>query len=291
TDPGVFPNSATDTDTQSSSADLGITKTDGSPTYTPGAGLTYTIVATNHGPSNVTDATVSDSFDASLGTPSWSATGSAGTSGFDALGTGNISDSGITIPSGGSVTYTVTATVSSSRTGNLVNTATVSSAVSDPGVFPNSATDTDTQSSSADLGITKTDGSPTYTPGAGLTYTIVATNHGPSNVTDATVSDSFDAALGTPSWSAAGTAGTSGFDALGTGNISDSGITIPSGGSVTYTVTATVSSSRTGNLVNTATVSSAVSDPGVFPNSATDTDTQSSSADLGITKTDGSPTY
>src|SRR5207244_2935303 len=219
TDPGVFPNSATDTDTQSSSADLGITKTDGSPTYTPGAGLTYTIVATNHGPSNVTDATVSDSFDASLGTPSWSATGSAGTSGFDALGTGNISDSGITIPSGGSVTYTVTATVSSSRTGNLVNTATVSSAVSDPGVFPNSATDTDTQSSSADLGITK-----------------------PAT-------------------------------------------------SQTYPLTPTVSSSRTGNLLNPAPVSSAVSDPGVFPNSATDTDTQSSSADLGITKTDGSPTY
>jgi uncharacterized repeat protein (TIGR01451 family) len=185
----------------------------------------------------------------------------------------------------------VNATVASSKTGDLVNTATVSSAVSDPGVYANSATDTDTQSSVADLGITKTDGSATYTPGTGLTYTIVATNHGPSDVYDATVSDSFAAALGTPSWNATGTAGTSGFAASGTGDISDSGITIPAGGSVTWIVNATVASSKTGDLVNTATVSSAVSDPGVYANSATDTDTQSSVADLGITKTDGSATY
>src|SRR5205823_1908816 len=163
-----------------SSADLGITKTDGSATYTPGAGLTYTIVATNHGPSNVTDATVSDSFDAALGTPSWTAVGTAGTSGFDALGTGNISDSGITIPSGGTVTYTVNATVSSSKTGNLVNTATVSSSVTDPGVFPNSATDTDTQASSANLAVSKTDGVATYTPRGSTTYTITFSNAGSS---------------------------------------------------------------------------------------------------------------
>src|SRR5438128_543555 len=106
TDPGVFPNSATDTDTQSSSADLGITTTDGSLTYTPRAVLTYTLVATNHGPSNVTDATVSDSFYASLRTPSSTLFPYTTLFRSDTLGTGNISDSGITIPSGGSVTYT-----------------------------------------------------------------------------------------------------------------------------------------------------------------------------------------
>src|SRR5207244_3576113 len=277
TDPGVFPNSATDTDTQSSSADLGITKTDGSPTYTPGAGLTYTIVATNHGPSNVTDATVSDSFDAALGTPSWTAIGTAGTSGFDALGTGNISDSGITIPSGGSVTYTVNATVSSSKTGNLVNTATVSSSVTDPGVFPNSATDTapataaatnnvnhtttttassgvtdvnaanntatdtDTQASSANLAVSKTDGVATYTPGGSTTYTITFSNAGPSNVTGATIADSFPAAITSDSWTCVAAGGATCTAASGSGNLSGT-INLPVGGTATYTVTASISS-------------------------------------------------
>ena len=109
----------------------------------------------------------------------------------------------------------VVGAVSSSKTGVLVNTATVSSLVSDPDSTNNSATDTDTQASAADLQITKTDGSPTYTPGVGLTYTITATNVGPSDVTDATVADTFALALGTPSWTATGTAGTSGFEATG----------------------------------------------------------------------------
>ena len=292
-DPDPTNNTATVTTTVNPGADLRITKTDGSPTYTPGVGLTYTIVATNGGPSDVFDATVVDTFAAALGTPGWSATGTAGTSGFAASGTGNINDSGITIPAGGSVTWTVVVSaVSSAKTGDLVNTATISSDVADPDPTNNTATDTDTQSSRADLRITKTDGSPTYTPGVGLTYTIVATNGGPSDVFDATVVDTFAAALGTPGWSATGTAGTSGFAASGTGNINDSGITIPAGGSVTWTVVVSaVSSAKTGDLVNTATISSDVADPDPTNNTATDTDTQSSRADLRITKTDGSPTY
>ena len=163
-----------------------------------------------------------------------------------------------------------------SATGNLVNTATILG----PNNVSGSATDTDTLTPLADLSIVKTDGSLTYTPGVGLTYTIVASNAGPSNVTDATVTDTFDTALGTLSWTASGTAGTSGFDTSGSSNISDSGITIPAGGSVTYTVVVTaVSSSKTGDLVNTATVTSAVSDPNAaLNNSATDTDTQVSSS-------------
>src|SRR5436309_1715065 len=176
-------------------------------------------------------------------------------------------------------------------TGSVTNTASVSSATTDPDGTNNSRSDTDTVNERADLQISKTDGSLTYTPGTGLTYTIVATNNGPSDVYDATVADSFAAALGTPSWSATGTTGTSGFDASGTGDIADGGITIPAGGSVTYTVSATVASSKTGDLANTATVSSAVADPTPANNSATDTDTQSSRADLAISKTDGSLTY
>ena len=41
-------------------ADLGITKTDSSPTYTPGTSLTYSIVVSNAGPSDAIGATVAD---------------------------------------------------------------------------------------------------------------------------------------------------------------------------------------------------------------------------------------
>src|SRR5207244_2320984 len=157
--------------------------------YTPGTGLTYTIVATNNGPSDVYDATVADSFAAALGTPSWTASGTAGTSGFDASGTGNISDGGITIPAGGSVTYVVTATVASSKTGDLTNTATVSSAVADPTPANNSATDTDTPLFVSDLSVTKTDGVTSVDAGTSTTYTIVVKNNGPSDVVGASVSD------------------------------------------------------------------------------------------------------
>ena len=66
TDPTPGNNSATDTDTMAPQADLAITKTDGVTTATAGGSVTYTITASNAGPSNATGATVADTFPASL---------------------------------------------------------------------------------------------------------------------------------------------------------------------------------------------------------------------------------
>ena len=62
-------------------------------------------------------------------------------------------------------TYTATCTINASATGTLSNTATVSSGVTDPVPANNSATDTDTLTPQADIGITKTDGVTTAAPG------------------------------------------------------------------------------------------------------------------------------
>ena len=48
---------------------------------------------------------------------------------------------------------------------------------------------------SAGLGITKTDGSATYTPGGTATYTIVVTNAGPSAANSVTVTDTLPAGV------------------------------------------------------------------------------------------------
>ena len=62
-----------------------------------------------------------------------------------AAGSGNINNI-VNLPAGGSVTYTVSCTISAGDTGTIVNTATVAAGagVTDPAPGNNSATDTDT---------------------------------------------------------------------------------------------------------------------------------------------------
>jgi uncharacterized repeat protein (TIGR01451 family) len=284
-DPTPGNNSATDSDTLGASADLAITKTDGVTTATPGGSVTYTIVASNAGPSTATGTTVADTFPASL-TCTWTCVGAGGGT-CTAAGSGNINGS-VNLPSGGSVTYTASCTISGAATGTLSNTATVTApaGVADPTPGNNSATDSDALGASADLAITKTDGVLGATPGGSLTYTIVASNAGPSTATGATVTDTFPASL-TCTWTCTGAGGGT-CTAAGSGNIGDT-VSLPSGGSVTYTASCAVSVAATNSVMNTATVAApaGVTDPNPGNNTATDDDIVSSISDLSITKTDG----
>jgi uncharacterized repeat protein (TIGR01451 family) len=281
-DPNPANNTATDTDTLTPSADLAVTKTDGVTIATPGGSTTYTITASNAGPSNTT-ATVADAFPGTL-TCTWTCVGAGGGT-CTAAGAGTIND-GVTLPSGGSVTYTASCSISASATGSLVNTATVTGAATDPVPGNNMATDTDMLTPSANLGITKTDGVTTATPGGSTTYTITASNAGPSNTT-ATVADAFAGTL-TCTWTCAGAGGGT-CTAAGAGSINDA-VTLPSGGSVTYTAGCNIAPAATGSLANTATVTGAATDPVPGNNSATDTDTLIAAADVAITKTVDNPT-
>src|SRR6185312_11994963 len=89
-----------------------------------GTSLQYTIKVSNGGPSDAVGATVADTLPSNFTGATWTATGTTGTT-FTATGSGNVNDT-VTIPSGGSITYTVSGTVKSSATGTLSNTATVS---------------------------------------------------------------------------------------------------------------------------------------------------------------------
>jgi uncharacterized repeat protein (TIGR01451 family) len=125
-------------------ADLAIMKTDGVAIAVPGSSVTYTIIASNAtGPNAVIDATVADTFPATLSC-TWTCSGLSGGT-CAASGSGNINDATVDLPVGASVTYTATCTLSASATGALVNTATVAVPVeiSDPTPGNNSATDTD----------------------------------------------------------------------------------------------------------------------------------------------------
>ncbi len=254
-------NTATDTDTLTPTADLSITKTDGITTVNAGAPLTYTIVASNAGPSAITAATVSDTMPAVLSGVTWTCAASAGSS-CPASGSGSIAAS-VNVLAGGSVTFTVAATVVSTATGTISNTATVAlpGGATDPTAANNTATDTTTITRRADVSITKTDGVATAIPGSTVTYTIVASNAGPSAALATTITDTLPAALTGATWVCTASAGST-CPASGSGGISTSVDLLP-GGTATFTLTATVLSTATGSLANTATaaVAAGITDP------------------------------
>ncbi len=288
TDTSLGNNSATDADTLTPQADLAITKTDGITTAVPGGSVTYTITASNAGPSNASNVTVADTFPASL-IATWTCLGAGGGT-CTAAGSGNINNT-VNLPVGGSVTYTVSASISAATSGTLSNTATVTApgGVTDPNPGNNSATDTDILTPQADLAITKTDGVTTAAPGGSVTYTITASNAGPSNASGATVADTFPASL-TATWTCVGTGGGT-CTAAGSGNINNT-VNLPAGGSVTYTVSASISAAASGTLSNTATVTApgGVTDPNPGNNSATDSDTLAPLAVTSITRANSNPT-
>ena len=264
------------------SADLTVTKTDGVTIATPGGSVTYTITASNAGPDAVTGAQVSEILPPAITGAIWTCVGAGGGT-CTTSGSGNINDT-VNLPVGASATYTVSATINASATGTLTNTATITppSGVTDPTPGNNRATDVDTLTPQADLAITMTDGVANAAPGGSVTYTITASNAGPSNATGATVADTFPAAL-IATWTCVGVGGGT-CTASGSGNINDT-VNLPVGASATYTVAATISASATGTLINTATITPhlGVTDPTPVNNSATDTDSLTPLATLAIT--------
>ena len=117
----IWADSATDSDSLTTEADLSITKSDASGSAVPGTNVTYAITVTNNGPSTVTGATVSDVLPA--GTTFVSATNGAT---YDA-GTNTVTFTTGTLASGGTTSFQLTLAISPTLTGALTNTATVSS--------------------------------------------------------------------------------------------------------------------------------------------------------------------
>ena len=282
-DTNTANNSATVTDNLTPQADLSMVKTNGTTTAVPGSNITYDITVTNNGPSTVTGATVSDVLP--TGTTFVSATNGATYNG----GTNTVNFTTGTLASNGTTSFQLTLAISSTLTGTLSNTATVTppAGVTDPIPGNNSSTATDPLMPQADLQITKTDGNTTAVPGTSDTYTIVVTNAGPSFVTGASVMDTFPVIFTGVTWTATATGGATGFTASGSGNINDT-VTMPVGSTITYLATGTISPSAIGSLINNATVEppADVTDPDLSNNSAGDADTLTPQKDVSVTKTD-----
>ncbi|HEV7744231.1 MAG TPA: DUF11 domain-containing protein [Pyrinomonadaceae bacterium] len=274
---------------------LSITKTDGATTVYRGGPVAYTIVVTNNGTYALT-GTVVDTLPATVTGATWTCAATLPSFCGAASGSGNI-NSTVTLAAGASATYTISnGTLSAAASGTLVNTATVAvpSWLTDSTPANNTATDTDTINLNANLGITKTDGLTNINPGNPVTYTIVVSNAGPDASNGSIVTDTVPASITGVTWTCGSpTGGSTCGAASGSGNSINTTANLTSGGSVTYTVSGTLSAGATGTLTNTARVvtpAAGVTDPndptrtGANNNSATDNTTIVLIPDLTINK-------
>jgi uncharacterized repeat protein (TIGR01451 family) len=263
------------------SADVAIVKSASPGTITPGTNVTYTLAVTNHGPDPAVNMRVSDPLPSGLmfvsASPECSAAGADVTCAVGSLA------------AGASQTFTVTASVASSVTGRVTNTAMVTSDTPDPNPGNNTSTTTVPSEGVADLSISKSASTSTVRPNGQVLYTLVIENHGPSDATGVTVTDTPPAGLVPQSANPA-----QGTCEIIAGRVSCSLGALAAGGSTQVLVTAQTTADASGSLTNTATVSGDQADPDPSDNTSTATVAVPSPpipaqarADLSITKRAG----
>lgn len=288
-DPAPGNNSSMTTATVGQSADLTVVKS-APATAVAGATLTYTLTASNVGPSNaanvvLTDLLPPDTTFASLNQtsgPIFNCTAPA------PGGTGTVNCSIATLAGGGtSATFSLVVNVAAGATGSINNTANIAAATSDPTPGNNASTVTSAVTQSANLTVTKT-APATVVAGTTLTYTITASNAGPSNATNVSLTDTLPA--NTTFASVTQTSGptfTCTAPAVGNAGIVNCSIATLAGGgtSAVFNLVVNVAPGATGSISNTANITAATTDPTPGNNTSTTSTAVTQSADLTVAKT------
>lgn len=287
TDPVPGNNSSTDNSSVASSADLSIVKSH-SGTATAGSALSFQLAVHNGGPSDVAGAiTVSDALP--VGLTFGSATGTGWSCGY----TSGIRLVSCTLAAGlangadASPVTLATTVDSDAGPGIISNTADVSSGTADVDLSNNASTDSVTVLTSAAISLTKVLSSSTpVIAGTDATFTLVASNAGPSDADSVTVTDTLPANMSFDSYTGTGwTCTTSGQDVVCSRASIQAGTSAPA-----ITLQALVSASTpvtlpagTTVLVNNASIDSTT--PGSKTNPAPVDVPVQAEADLTLTKT------
>jgi len=283
-DTNPLNNSATANTTITTAADLSVVKSAPS-TANAGSTFTYTITAANTGPSDAQNVSLTDTIPA--GTNFVSINQTSGPT-FNCIPGGTTTCTIATLASGASATFNLSIAPATSTAAGMVlsNTANISSTTTDSNPINNSSTATTTITTSADLVITKTAPGATL-PNSDLTYTITTNNNGPSDALTVTVSDTLPANTTfvsiNPSIYSCTTPAVGSTGAVVCTRASIAAITTQ-----VITLVVHTSSSLAGTISNTATISSATTDPNPANNTSTAV-SSSNATDLAITKASAAP--
>ncbi|RAJ29600.1 putative repeat protein (TIGR01451 family)/gliding motility-associated-like protein [Pedobacter cryoconitis] len=273
-DPAPGNNTSTVTPAPTATTNLDLVKTVDNPTPAVGNNVVFTLVATNNGPSDGTGIVVTDLLPA--GYTYVSSTPPAGTTYVPASGLWTIG----TLTNGAASTLTITATVNAA--GPYANTATITGTENDPAPGNNTSTATSAPTATTNLDLVKTVNNATPAVGTDVTFTLVATNNGPSDGTGIVVTDLLPA--GYTYVGSAPPAGTTYVPATGLWTIG----TLTNAASSTLTITATVNAA--GPYANTATITGNENDPAPGNNTSTVTPAPTGTTNLDLVKTVDNPT-
>jgi fimbrial isopeptide formation D2 family protein/uncharacterized repeat protein (TIGR01451 family) len=259
-------------------ADVGIVKTaepEAPAKVAAGKDITYSLAVTNAGPSEATEATVSDPLPA--GTKFVSAEAPCEeVAGVVECALGDL-------PLGFSHTYKVTVQVLSATTAAIVNEAEVSTVSEDPNPANDTSEVTTPVEPEADLAIVKTGPSVPVLLGGTFSYTLAVENLGPSDATGVTVEDALPAEVELVEGGVVTDTGT----CLEAATVECELGTLVPGAKATIQVTVKAVAIPAGGVpvVNTASVASPTKDPELGNDESAAETTILPAADLAITKT------
>ncbi len=202
--------------------DVVVTKTrDTTSAVGPNQTIVYTVTIVNNGPGPATNVSFSDPRPTGIASWSWSCSGSGMSCPSPATGTSTpITFSGVTMPNGAQLVYTVTAlTASSGLPASIAQVATVtvpndrtpgnnSGTVTNPTALPDVQT-TKTRNPTGSVG-----------PGSTITYTVTFRNAGPGAASSVAISDPVPSGVSSMTWTCASSNGATCPAASGTGAIS-----------------------------------------------------------------------
>ncbi|WP_342329126.1 gliding motility-associated C-terminal domain-containing protein [Pedobacter sp. FW305-3-2-15-E-R2A2] len=242
-----------------------------------GAEITYTVLVSNAGPSNVVQTAITDVVPSNIKNVSWTSaqTGSANiTAGATGTNNNNVSlVADIPAGAGNEVSITIKGTIDPGFAGQLVNNA-VATPV-EPGNPPVTSENVTTNvSNKSGLSIVKS-GPSLVDAGGTVQYSIEVSNAGPGNAVAAVITDQVPAGLTNVRWTTATTTGaivTAGATGTNNNAVSVTANLLAGAGKLTITIIGDVpANSAVGNLLNSAIVTPA--EPGNPPVSANEVTT------------------
>lgn len=270
-DPNPSNNTASVTVSPALAADLSIVKVASDPEPPLGGQVTFTLTAGNSGPLDATGVVVNDLLPAGLAYVSHSESVGSYNPVTGAWAIGNLAI-------GAAPTLTITATVGSAAVPTVTNLATISGLEADPNPGNNASTATVAPNVSTDLLVTKAVDLDNPVVGQIVTFTITATNNGPSDATGVIVNDLLPSGLEYLSHTTSfGTfVPSTGFWAIGN---------LANGASQTLTITARTNLDAGPSVTNTASISGIEPDPDPNNNHDDRTINILNGADVSIVKT------